>query len=496
MVTMNEFEEQLELDRIKIRSAVRYQLPIEITSYTLPRNMEIYIRRILEIFLNECRQDHMYECLNFCLGELLTNSKKANTKRVYFNELNLDINNKDDYEVGMENFKVDTLTNIDHYLELQKKAGLYIKLVLQNKGDQIKVEISNNATMTVFEKERVQKKLDSVQQFDDMQEVFTNVLDQSEGAGLGIIIIVLMLKKIGLSKDNFQINSENGITTTKIILPCNKRVFAGNEILTYEFVTMQDKVPVFSSELEKINGLVASKNEDKVTLKKVIEKDPMLTLLLLKKNCKNNDSTIEIGKLLENCNLLDLEEIYSNSNPELNIVTQTEEQIDMQKHSQKVAYFAYNLANNYHNEECNITPNEMYSLGLISDMGHLFLDCSGEDQSKYVRDLSSEYEEADKIVDMFYSGSCDPRIAMIYSKKIGLRDDYAGILGCWNNLELASKKINYACKLLYLAQMFTGYSEKKLDFYQIDKDILSSFGIGSEFQFADMLGKLTSGLAE
>ena len=190
---MNEFEEQLELDRIKIKNAVRYQLPIEITSYTLPRNMEIYIRKILEIFLEECRQEHMYECLNFCLGELLTNSKKANTKRVYFAERKLDINNKEDYELGMENFKVDTITNIDHYLELQKKSGLYIKLVLQNKGDQITVEISNNATMTVFEKERVQKKLDSVQQFDDMQEVFTNVLDQSEGAGLGIIIIVLMI---------------------------------------------------------------------------------------------------------------------------------------------------------------------------------------------------------------------------------------------------------------------------------------------------------------
>ena len=493
---MNEFEEQLELDRIKIKNAVRYQLPIEITSYTLPRNMEIYIRKILEIFLEECRQEHMYECLNFCLGELLTNSKKANTKRVYFAERKLDINNKEDYELGMENFKVDTITNIDHYLELQKKSGLYIKLVLQNKGDQIKVEISNNATMTVFEKERVQKKLDSVHQFDDMQEVFTNVLDQSEGAGLGIIIIVLMLKKIGLSKENFQVLSEEGLTTTKIILPCNKRVFAGNEILTYEFVTMQDKIPVLGSELKKINTVFTTESYSLLDLKKIIEKDPMLTLILLKKSVKKNAAEIDLEKVLTMFEKNELEDIFSAANPDFEVVEETEKLLKIHDSSQKAAYFAYNLCRNFQSEECMVTPKEMYTLALISDMGHIFLECSSDDQTKYVQDLSGEFEEADKIVDMFYSGSCDSRIAMIYSKKIGLKDDYAGILGCWNNLELANKKIIYTCKLLYLAQMLTGYGEKQLDFYQIDKEILGSFGINSEYQFSALLEKLNSGFAD
>ena len=39
-----EFSEQLIIDTDKIKNAVRLQLPLEITSYTLPRNIEIYIR--------------------------------------------------------------------------------------------------------------------------------------------------------------------------------------------------------------------------------------------------------------------------------------------------------------------------------------------------------------------------------------------------------------------------------------------------------------------
>ena len=108
---MSELDEQLQLDREKIKTSVSLQLPIEITSYTLPRNTEAYIRSVMETFLDECHQEHLKEYLNFCLSELLTNAKKANTKRVYFKEKNLDINNKDDYEKGMENFKVETLTN-------------------------------------------------------------------------------------------------------------------------------------------------------------------------------------------------------------------------------------------------------------------------------------------------------------------------------------------------------------------------------------------------
>ena len=83
---MDEFEEHLKIDRQKIQLSVGLQLPIEITSYTLPRNTEVYIRSIMEMFLEECHQDHLKEYLNFCLSELLTNAKKENTKRVYFAE--------------------------------------------------------------------------------------------------------------------------------------------------------------------------------------------------------------------------------------------------------------------------------------------------------------------------------------------------------------------------------------------------------------------------
>ena len=61
---MEELDDRLEIDKEKIRISVGLQLPIEMTSYTLPRNTEVYIRSVMEVFLQECHQDHLIDYLN------------------------------------------------------------------------------------------------------------------------------------------------------------------------------------------------------------------------------------------------------------------------------------------------------------------------------------------------------------------------------------------------------------------------------------------------
>ena len=47
-----------EKDREKIRLAVKLHTPVEVTSYTLPREMELYIQEVLMVFLSECHQEN------------------------------------------------------------------------------------------------------------------------------------------------------------------------------------------------------------------------------------------------------------------------------------------------------------------------------------------------------------------------------------------------------------------------------------------------------
>ena len=493
---MSELDEQLKIDREKIKTSVGLQLPIEMSSYTLPRNTEVYIRSVMEIFLEECHQDHLKEYLNFCLSELLTNAKKANTKRVYFQEKGLDINNPDDYEKGMENFKMDTLTNIDHYLELQRKAGLYIKLSLRIQADKILIEIRNNSKLTVFEKERIQQKLDSVQQYKEMDEVFTNVLDQSEGAGLGIIIIILMLQKVGLSKDNYQVISDDEETITRIILPCNKTVYSAVEMLTYEFVNLEDSVPVLKSHFEQVNKIVNVEGAiDRKALYDAVKQDLSLALLPFKDALEKDPKCFNLQKAIAMLSDYDLKFIYSESNPRNRIVDNSGFFEEILKHSKRVAYNVYTLYKNCPVQD-TIGRDEdyMYLLGLFNSMGAVLLSGASKAQMDYITELSQQYSEyGDKILDIFLNRNASTYVSMVAAKRFGFeRGVYYDVVG-WNGLDRVPDVDKNRVALLHLAEMVDFYSIGMADFYQIDKVALKLFDIVDENQFNKLVSDLKEG---
>ena len=186
---------KVKLDLSKVKMAIRAGIPLSITTYTLPHEMEVYMDSVLRAFLEELNQNQMVEYLTYCLNELVTNSKKANTKRIFFREKNLDILDKKQYEEGMKSFKQETLNNIKYYLKLQKNAGLYVKLVLQTRNNKIKIEVRNNSELTVEEYKRMHDKLSRAQQYTSVDQALSQVLDDTEGAGLGLIIMILMQKK-------------------------------------------------------------------------------------------------------------------------------------------------------------------------------------------------------------------------------------------------------------------------------------------------------------
>lgn len=87
----------------KIKQSIETQSPIELIVDGLPRSVDEY-NLVLTKFLEACNQQKIEDNLVYCLGELLSNADKANLKRLYFKEKGLDINNSDDYKLGMKTF--------------------------------------------------------------------------------------------------------------------------------------------------------------------------------------------------------------------------------------------------------------------------------------------------------------------------------------------------------------------------------------------------------
>lgn len=193
--------------------------PISIKTYNFLTKTQNYVDHFLEAFLDELGIPQIMDQLSYCIKELAVNAKKANTKRIYFDERQLDLNNEVDYLNGMKNFKADTLSNNKHYLAQLRARDLYVKIEFLKYQGYCTVAVRNNSLLLPWERDRINEKVAKARQYATLEDAFEEVLDDSEGAGLGILVLVLMLRNVGFEGDFFQVYTVGGETVARIILP-------------------------------------------------------------------------------------------------------------------------------------------------------------------------------------------------------------------------------------------------------------------------------------
>lgn len=206
-----------EFDDSSIDAAIDLKISLEMMTHSLPKKTQEYMSVLLSKYLNECGLSEYFNKLNFCLSEILFNAIKANMKRIYFLEKNFDINNPEDYEKGMETFRQDTLSNKNYYFEKLRSSDLYVIYSLKIENGSLIIEVRNNSLMTPIEAERVKEKIANCHEYTP-DELFGNIVDETEGAGLGINTIMLTLKSFGLPGDHYQLFTRGKETVARLIV--------------------------------------------------------------------------------------------------------------------------------------------------------------------------------------------------------------------------------------------------------------------------------------
>lgn len=476
---------KVKLDLSKIKMAIRAGIPLSITTYTLPREMEAYIDSVLKAFLNELNQDQMSEYLTYCLNELLVNSKKANTKRIFFKQKNLDIFNEEQYSEGIKSFKSETLSNIRYYLDLQKKAGLYVKLVLQARNNKIKIEVRNNSELTVEEYKRMHDKLSRAQQYTSVDQAMTQVLDETEGAGLGLIIMILMLEKIGLTEENFQILCENGETITRIILPLDEKTQKNLSVVSREFVNLIDELPQFPDSVMRINRLLNNPDSKMSEIATLISSDISLTSDLLKlvnsatfalaSPCRSISDAVKLVGIRGIKNMI----LSVSSMNVLN--TLGEETKALWTHAYRVAFYTYNLARNFCSSNRAIVE-DSYICGLLHDMGKLIFETTHPAYINRIKDICAQKGIQPDIFEKLVAGVNHGEIGALIAEKWNFPEVIVSVIRHHHEPDLAPENVKKLTEIVYLSDMLAHYQEKDIDFYQFDQEVLANFHITTEIQ--------------
>ena len=487
--------EETVVDKEQIRKAIQSGIPLTVTTFTLPREIDLYIENLLTEFLIQLDKGYLKDYVVYCVQELAGNAKKANTKRVYFNEKGLDISNPDEYKEGMIKFKEITLSNISHYLELQKEKGLYIRLILQIKGNIIYIEVRNNVSVTKTELIRIHDKLARSRQYKSMEDALSQVLDDSEGAGLGLVILALMLKKMGLDEDCFDILGTDQETIARLTIPLDDTRIENIAELSSTIVENINSLPQFPENILSIQRLINDPEAEITEIARHISMDPAMTADLLK---TVNSAHYMLSKKVDNINeavkMVGLRGIrnllYSYGTQKL-LGDDSPVKKALWEHSYKTAFYAYNLIRNFRKD--NDILDDSYVGGILHDMGKIVFSNVHPSLLEKIRTFCAEKGIPTSTFEDLAAGMNHAEIGASIAEKWNFPDSLIASIQYHHDPLSAPKEYKDLSYAVYLANMLCEMEKGSVSFEQLDSTVLESFGFKSKKQIDLLLEKLSFG---
>lgn len=455
-------------------------VPLTVTTYKMPHETETQIEEILAAYLEELGQTQLKDHLAYCVKELAVNAKKANTKRVYFDEKGLDLNDREDYVVGMKSFKEETMDDLNFWLETQKQKGLYVKFRFHPQGRNFRIAISNNVEITRKEQMRVYDRIARSRAFESLEEAFAEVLDDSEGAGLGIVILVLMLRKIGLDEDAFEIEGDGGVTTSSLVIPINEVKLEKLDLLMSQIVKEIDRLPQFPENITAIHRLINDPKSEISDIARKISTDPAMTADLLKTvNSAQFMLPNKVDNIFDAVRMLGLRGVKNmlfNYGAEKILNLQARK--DLWDHAHRVAFYSFNLARQITRSKDII--DDAYVGGVLHDIGKIIFSAVHPDLLEKIRKFSKSKEIAPGLFEDLSAGYNHAEIGAKISEKWNFSDSLIDAIRFHHEPSGCRPENRLIVYCVYLGNALCGYKTNEITYEQLDHSILSKFRITSE----------------
>lgn len=207
-----------------IQVAVEGGQYLTLKTHRMTEMVEKHIQHALESILAKTQHDNLIHVLYTVLKELVINGCKANQKRIFFDEQGLDIKDPEQYRKGMESYKA--IFSEEMALEYGLKArarGYYVLIDFLFTADGFTMEVINNTPIAKEEEESMREKLKKAMGYEDIAEFYMAqaMEGESEGAGLGIALIIILLKGENIDPNYFRIIIQEDSTLARVEIPFN-----------------------------------------------------------------------------------------------------------------------------------------------------------------------------------------------------------------------------------------------------------------------------------
>lgn len=189
----------------------------------LDENTEKLMDFIIACILSKYGKDHFQATIYSSLKELVINGTKANAKRIFFKEIDFNIDDPAQYDDGMKQMKEKISESFfDEYGAKAKEAGFQVDVQFIHDDTGMRVEVINNTVIVPQDESRIREKLHAGMQYEDLVAFYMDNADNTEGEGMGLVMIILMLKGENIDPGNFRIEAYEDKTAARLEIPFNE----------------------------------------------------------------------------------------------------------------------------------------------------------------------------------------------------------------------------------------------------------------------------------
>ena len=161
----------------------------------------------------------LLETIITILRECIFNAVKANAKRIYFERSGVDIKDQEKYKELIQKFKDEVILNFSEMEVLLTESEYKAEFTVTAEENRFIIKISNNVPILPAESVRIRERMVNAAKYNDFNEVYEDMYDDTEGAGLGIILTILLLKNSGIEPESFSLTTDGKSTLARLVIP-------------------------------------------------------------------------------------------------------------------------------------------------------------------------------------------------------------------------------------------------------------------------------------
>lgn len=475
------------IDVKAINECISRREPFSLTFQFADRALSMTIDGFFAKLLAVHDQLYILNSIISIMREIVANAQKANAKRVYFTGSGLDITNPADYKKGMKTFKTHFMQVPDQMSGLLLKSDFIITMDFRITDDSIIITVANNAAILPSEMERIRHRIEKATHYKNLLEAYNDIGDGTESAGLGIALIIITLKNIGIDTALFTMESTGSSTRVRLEIP--RQIKPGVIVSAIKERIIRDitDLPPFPANIVRILELCDDPNSSLVVIAGGIMADPALTSGVIK---LSNSAAFVPGKRIES--VLEAVRVLGIRNIRAMVLASGARRIMNQRyaryeeiweHSNRVACYARHIGQKYHGAGMV----ERASLaGLLHDLGKIILIAAEPKTAKKIREeTKSRLFVTETFMEEIAIGISHSAIGGMIAGGWNFPQYLVEAIQCHHDPLRASAGSEAVVSAVYLANMFCGIETRKYEFSYIYEGILQQYQLADEKDFND-----------